>query len=291
MNLSPDILRTFVAAAQAGNFTHAGQKIHLTQSAVSMQISRLESDLGKPLFRRITRGVELTPDGESLLRYARRLLTLHDEALASLTDHEPDGVIRLGAPEDLSYHYLPAILRSFSQRYPRVAVDLYCDTTDRLKHMVEKKTLDLCLSNDERKTGAALFLRNESVVWIAAGDAAPEMNAPVPLALFHDGCMYRKWAIDALTRQGIAYRIAYSSPSIAGILAAVRSGTAVAAVGAAIVSDSFRMIRHTVFPGLPSACINLYTSAGPDTKARACLVRHIADAVRAETHPDYHPGG
>ena len=285
MNLSPDILRTFVAAAQAGNFTHAGQKVHLTQSAVSMQINRLESDLGKPLFRRITRGVELTPDGESLLRYARRLLTLHDEALASLADQEPGGIIRLGAPEDLSYRYLPDILRSFSQKYPRVAVDLYCDTTDKLKQMVEKRTLDLCLSNDGNKTGAAIFLRNESVVWVAASDAAPEMDSPVPLALFHDGCMYRKWALDALDRQGIAYRIAYSSPSIAGIMAAVRSGMAVAPAGASIVSDSFRMIRQTVLPGLPGACINLYTSGAPDTKARSCLSRHIAEAVRTGTGP------
>jgi DNA-binding transcriptional LysR family regulator len=149
MQLSPDILRTFVAAARTLNFTHAARKVHLTQSAVSMQMNRLESDLGKTLFRRVTRGVDLTTEGEKLLEYARRLLRLHDEAIAYLSQPELDDLIRLGAAEDYASQLLPGILRRFGKRYPLVRVDLYCDLSDNLLEVLHRDELDLCLCNSE----------------------------------------------------------------------------------------------------------------------------------------------
>ena len=283
MNLTPDILRTFVAAAQSGNFTHAAKKVHLTQSAVSMQISRLESDIGKPLFNRITRGVELTSHGERLLRYALRLLQIHDKAVASLTGPNLNGQIRLGVPEELSFRYLPGILRSFSARYPLISVDIYCDFSNRLKEMVEEGKLDLCLANDETGSRIGHFLRNEPVVWIAPRDAAPEMESPLPLALFHQGCMYRKWGMQALAQKAIPFRIAYSSPSFAGILAAVRSGVAVAPVGKSSVTQEFRILE--TLPALPYVCITLYSGNGPEDKAKACLFQHIAGSFDIPAEP------
>ena len=293
MTLSPDNLRTFVAAAQALNFTQAAKKVNLTQSAVSMQINRLESDLGKSLFRRITRGVVLTRDGEALLKYARRLLRLHDEALAYLTGPDVEGELKLGAPEDLAYGILPRILKGFAARYPLVRIDLHCDLSDRLRVMVENKALDLCLCTGKGETDGGDFLRNEPLVWIGPRDGAPELESPLPLALFHDGCIYRQWALEALTREGIAYRIAYSSPSIAGILAAVRSGMAVAPVGGSIPPSDFRILTPSdgegltnlsgipSLPGLPSASISLHRAEAPEGEARSCLVRHIFRAFRA----------
>jgi DNA-binding transcriptional LysR family regulator len=280
MQLAPDLLRTFVAAARTLNFTHAARSRHLTQSAVSMQISRLEVDLGKTLFRRVTRGVELTVDGESLLRYARRLLQLHDEALAALTRPEVDGVIRLGAAEDYASQHLPKILRRFGQRYPLIRVDLYCDLSVSLLEMLRQEALDLCLCTSENGEHGGDFLRHEPVVWIAPQDVAVEAHRPLPLAVFHQGCMFRKWAMQSLAEQGIAYRVACSSPSIAGVLAAVKAGLAVAPVGASTSVSGFRHLPDAVFRNLPAAVVSLHQASHPASDAQRCLAQYISEAFR-----------
>ncbi len=285
MQLSPDILRTFVAAARTRNFTHAARRVHLTQSAVSVQINRLESHLGKRLFRRIPRGVELTADGESLLKYAKRLLRLHDETLAALIQPETDGLIRLGAAEDYASQHLPGILQRFGRRYPLVQVDLYCDLSDRLMRMLQEDKLDLCLCNSAKDHNGGQFLRNEPVVWIAPADDEIEKEAPLPLAVFHQGCMYRKWAVQALAESGIAYRIAYSSPSTAGVLAAVTAGLAIAPVGASIPKTGVRILPDNLFGSLPSAAVCLHQSARAASAAHACLAQYIAEEFRSMPMP------
>jgi DNA-binding transcriptional LysR family regulator len=280
MQLTPDLLRTFVAAARTLNFTHAARSRHLTQSAVSMQICRLEADLGKTLFRRVTRGVELTADGESLLRYARRLLQLHDEALATLTRPEVDGIIRLGAAEDYASQHLPRILRRFGRRYPLVRVDVYCDLSVNLLEMLRRDALDLYLCTSENGEHGGDFLRHEPVVWIAPQDTAVEAQRPLPLAVYHQGCPFRKWAMQSLAEQGIPYRVAYSSPSIAGVLAAVRAGLAVAPVGASIPVAGFRRLPEAVFKGLPAAVISLHQANHPASDAQRCLAQYISEIFR-----------
>jgi len=289
MQLSPDTLRTFVAAARTLNFTHAARDIHLTQSAVSMQMNRLEGELGKILFRRITRGVELTVDGEALLKYARRLLRLHDEALAALTQPETDGMIRLGAAEDYASQHLPGILQRFSEKYPLVRVDLHCDLSDNLLVMLQNGELDLCLCNSEAGENGGKFLRNEPVVWIAPADAEIENEVPLPLAVFHQGCMYRKWAVQALSEQGITYRIAYSSPSTAGVLAAVKAGLAVAPVGASIPIAGLRILPQGVLASLPSAVVSLHQSNHHASAAQTCLAGYIQDELLTMPIPDGRP--
>ena len=281
MQLSPDILRTFIAAARTLNFTHAARKMCLTQSAVSMQMNRLEKDLGKILFRRVTRGVELTPDGEMLLKYSRRLLALHDETVATITQPELDGLIRLGAAEDYASQHLPGILRRFGKRYPLVRVDLYCDLSDNLLEMLHRDELDLCLCNSESGEHGGEFLRNEPVVWIAPVDAEIEKESPLPLAVFHQGCMFRKWAMQALDEQGVSYRVAYSSPSIAGVLAAVKAGLAIAPVGASIPTIGLRILADGVLNRLPSAVVSLHQSNNPTSKVKKYLARYIAEEFRS----------
>ena len=289
MDLTPDILRTFVAAAQALNFTQAARQVNLTQSAVSMQMRRLEGDLGKTLFRRISRGVELTGDGEALLKYARRLLRLHDEALTSLKKPGLEGLIRLGAAEDYASHHLPGILRRFAVQYPLVRVDLYCDLSDNLLTMLNHGKLDLCLCNSQSGEHGGDFLRSEPLVWIGPTDARPERESPLPLAVFHEGCFYRKWAMQALAGQNIAYRVAYSSPSIAGILAAVKSGLAVAPVGASTPLFGFRVLPTGVLPDLPPAVVSLHHDGTSVGAAHACLAQYIAEEFRSMPLIAAHP--
>ena len=281
MQLTPDILRTFVATSRTRNFTHAAQELNLTQSAVSMQINRIEENLGKKLFQRITRGVELTPDGEKLLKYARQILRLHDEAIGSLTQPEMNGLIRLGAAEDYASQHLPSILKRFRKKYPLVRVDLYCDLSDNLLKLLKKNEIDLCLCNSGHGEHGGRFLRHEPVVWIAPADAEPERESPLPLALFHHGCLFRKWALQALSEQGIPYRIAYSSPSVSGIIAAVKAGFAVAPVGASISPVGFRVLREDRLPCLPSATISLHQSNHREDSAQAYLAKHISREFRS----------
>ena len=280
MQLSPDILRTFVAAARTSNFTHAARRVHLTQSAVSMQMSRLEADLDKTLFRRITRGVELTADGEALLKYAQRLLHLHDEALASLTQPEVAGRIRLGAAEDYASRLLPEILRRFGERYPLVRVDLYCDLSENLLPLLQRGEIDICLCNSENGEDGGRFVRHEPVVWVAPPEEAVEMERPIPLAVFHQGCMYRKWALQALADQGLSYRIAYSSPSTTGVLAAVKAGLAIAPVGASIPISGLRVLADGVFNRLPAAVVSLHESETPTSRVKSLLSAYITETFR-----------
>jgi DNA-binding transcriptional LysR family regulator len=246
-----------------------------------MQMNRLERDLGKMLFRRVTRGVELTTDGEMLLKYSRRLLALHDEAVASMTQPELDGLIRLGAAEDYASEHLPGILRRFGKRYPLVRVDLYCDLSDNLLEMLHRDKLDLCLCNSEKGEHGGDFLRNEPVVWVAPEDAEIEKESPLPLAVFHQGCMFRKWAMQALAEQGISYRVAYSSPSTAGVLAAVKAGLAIAPVAASMPTTGLRILSDGILKSLPSAVVSLHQSDNHASKAQNQLVRYITEEFQS----------
>jgi DNA-binding transcriptional LysR family regulator len=280
MDLTPDILRTFIAAAQTLNFTQAARRVNLTQSAVSIQVRKLEERLGKALFRRVPRGVELTDHGEYLLKYANRILQLHNEALASFQAPDMNGLIRIGAAEDYAALHLPGILKRFAEKYPLVQVDLYCDLSNDLFRMLQQGKLDLCLRNTEHMAPGGEFLREEPVIWVGPRNSEPERKSPLPIAVFHQGCIYRQWAIQALEREEIAYRIAYSSPSISGILAAVRSGLAVAPVGASTLHSDLRTIPSATLPALPSAKVSLHYSECPDDSAQAHLVRYIRDEFR-----------
>ena len=281
MELTPDILRTFVAAARTLNFTKAGIEVHRTQSAVSIQIRKLEESLGCPLFRRVTRGVELTDSGLSLLRYANRLLQLHNEAVASVTAPQMNGVVRLGAAEDYAALHLPLILKRFAESYPLVQVELYCDLSNNLLDMLAAGQIDICLRNTATLDPGGTLLGMEPLVWVSPVDASPEELSPLPIAVFHPGCIYRGWAIQALENQGRDFRIAYSSPSISGVLAAVRAGLAVSPVGASTPLDGLRVLSKGVLPALPSAMVSMHLAAKPEIPAIQHLARYIEEAFCA----------
>lgn len=277
MDLAPDILRTFASAAQACNFTAAAQKVNLTQSAVSHQIRKLEENLGKTLFERVPHGVKLTRHGESLLKYANQLLRLHNEALASFSESGTEGRIRIGATEEYAALYLPKILKRFAEKYPLVQVNLYCDRSNELLKMLEKGKIELCLRNTKTIEPETEFLRKEPLIWIGPKDTNPENESPLPLAVFNQGCIHRDQALEALDNANIEYRVAYSSPSISGILAAVKSGLAVAPIGTSTLISDLRLIPQKKLPPLPSVKICLHQSKSHKDSVQSYLVKHIID--------------
>ncbi len=284
LNLDTDLLRTFVAIADSGSFTRAGEFVHRTQSAVSMQIKRLEETLGKPVFQRQGRTVALTAEGETLLGYARRILKLHEEAVATLTRPDLVGTVRIGIPDDYVMRFLPGILTRFAQAYPRVQVDVQCEPSHKLTRHLQSRRLDLGLITCGPGEETGEVLRREPVVWATSERHFAHEEDPLPLALFQKGCFVRDSVMKLLDEAGRSYRVAYSSPSLTGIHAAVSAGLAVTAIARSIVPIGVRVLSADEgFPQLPIASITLQRAPKTRSTVIDCLATHIAEGFRADT--------
>jgi DNA-binding transcriptional LysR family regulator len=225
-NLDVDALRTFVAIAESGSFTRGGEAVYRNQSSVSLQIKRLEAQLGAKLFSRSTRRVALTAQGEAALIVAKRMLDLNDELFARIVEPDLEGVLRLGAPEDFATTHLPRALARFAQAYPQVELEVVCDLTLNLLMRFEAGGLDIVLTKREPDAAAPLGVKvwREPLVWVGARGTTGLAEGRAPLVLAPPPCVYRKRAVSALEAQGLAWRQAYSCASLAGIHAAVRAG-------------------------------------------------------------------
>lgn len=276
--LEPDLLRSLVAIAETGSFTAAAQHVHRTQSAVSMQIKRLEELIGRPLFTRDGRCVALTRDGERLLGHARRILQAHRAALAEFDDDALEGTLVLGAPDDFASTFLPRILASFAQAHPRATVELVCRPSSELVRALAVRSIDLTLVTQGSGERGGTVVRHESIVWVTSPLHAAHEQIPLPLAAFAPDCLFRRAMLDGLARQGRASRIAFTSVSFAGILAAVGSGLAVGTLLRSTVPAGLRVLdeRHGM-PALPTVGIVL-AQAAPDPSP---LVRRLEEAILA----------
>lgn len=276
-----ELLRTFVAIVDQGGFTRAAEAVNRTQSAVSMQIKRLEEDvIRRPLFERDGRRVRLTSEGQTLLGYARRILELHGEALNVL--HQPDmvGRVRLGVPDDYVMRFLPGILKSFSESWPLVDVEVHCAPSNELLKC-QQGSLDLSIVTRETGHEIGEVLRQDATVWVVGESYSPHQQSPLPLALFDEPCFCRRHACNALSRVGKPYRIAYSSPSLATLQAVVSAGLAVSAWMRSLVMPGMRILDETDgFPPLPDSSIVLLRSPEARSPVIEELARHIAEGFR-----------
>ncbi|MBB5752163.1 LysR substrate-binding domain-containing protein [Prosthecomicrobium pneumaticum] len=225
--LDLDQLRTFVAIADTGSFTRAADTVHKTQSAVSMQMRRLEERIGKPIFGRDGRSAKLTEDGERLLGYARRLVRLSDETVAAFDEDELSGRVRLGTPDDYADRFLPEILARFSRSNPRVEVTVVCEPTVQLIECLRNGELDLGIITNMRETPQAEIIRHEPLYWVTSSHHRVEDEEVLPLALGRQTCCWRREALDALATMSRKYRILYASNNSTALSAAVLAGLAV----------------------------------------------------------------
>ncbi|MGF1560791.1 MAG: LysR substrate-binding domain-containing protein [Geminicoccaceae bacterium] len=224
-NLEIDLLRAFVAIVECGGFTRAVERVGRSQSAISLKIKRLEDLLGTTLFARSGRTIELTPSGEILIGYARRMLALNDEALSRLIEPEIEGVVRLGAPEDFSAKHLAPILARFKAEHPRVALEVKLDLTLKLIEDLERDELDLALIKREpQEAREGVLVWREPLVWIGAQHQRLSLGERLPLVLAPAPCVYRTRAIKALNEAGLGWHVTYTCSSLAGTCAAVRAG-------------------------------------------------------------------
>ena len=275
-NLDIDLLRAFVAVAETGSFTRAAGRLGRVQSAVSMQVKRLEEVAGQRLFDRSRRKVALSPDGEVLLGYARRMLALNQAALSDLGQSAVAGTVRLGSADTAAY-FLPGILARFARAYPRVQLEVHCDRSWHLLDVLDAGELDLALVTQQGERVGGRTLRREPLVWASArGQAAHELD-PLPLAVFAQGCAYRAAAMDALDRAGRRWRVAYSSTSVAGVQAAAMTGLAVGVLPQSTLLKGMRVLgEDDHLPPLTGYAITLHARAGAQPAPAARLADDIA---------------
>lgn len=267
--LDLDVLAMMVAVADTGSISRAAELVHRSQSAVSMQIKALEQALGKPLFVRKPRNVVLTPEGDVLLGFARRMLALRDEAWAAVVRPDVTGRVVLGMPDDYASSLLPAILKKFSATYPKVEIQVIGLPSVALAPMVKDGTVDLvCATRVKGLSGE--FIRLEPMVW-AASPAAHEIwnERPLPIAVFQPGSVARDIAIRSLEQARIAYRMSYESPSLLGLLSMVEAGLAVAPLARCAVPAHFTILGPA--QGLPElAGLELVLARSTKSKRPPC---------------------
>ncbi|WP_017940085.1 LysR family transcriptional regulator [Zestomonas thermotolerans] len=278
-SIDSELLRTFVAIADYGGFTRAADALNRTQSAVSMQMKRLEEDvLQRPLFERDGRQVRLTAEGQVLLGYARRILKLHGEVLNTLRQPHMVGSVRIGTPDDYVMRFLPGILSRFAQSFPLIQVEVHCEPSSQL---LQRHDLDLTIVTREPGKEIGQLLRQEHIVWAEAQGFSPHEQEPLPLAMFNTECFCRDWACNALDAMERDYRIAYTSPSLSAIMAVVSAGLAVTAQLQSLIPPDMRIIGQAEgLPPMPMASIVLLRNPRSQSEVTETLAEHIAEGFR-----------
>lgn len=287
--LDVDQLKTFVAIADTGSFTRAAEKVNKTQSAVSMQMKRLEERVGKPIFARDGRQSRLTDDGERLLDYARRIVHLSSEAVQALSDDDLAGRVRLGIPDDYADRYLPEILARFSRSYPRAEVTVLCEPSVMLNERMRNDGLDLAIVTRTDRDGSSLVVRQEPLLWVTSNRAAVHEQDVVPLALARPPCVWRSAAIERMEAENRPYRVLYTSWSGAAVGAAVLAGLAVSVLAESSLRPGMRVLTPSDgYPALPPVKIALLRHP-QQTPLAGALADHIvasldnlSDAVAAQ---------
>lgn len=278
-SIDTELLRSFVAIADQGGFTRAAEAVNRTQSAISMQMKRLEEDvLQRSLFQRDGRQVRLTPEGQVLLGYARRILKLHGEVLNTLREPHMVGSVRIGTPDDYVMRFMPGILARFAQSYPLVQVELHCESSYQL---LQRQDLDLTIVTREPGKEIGQLLRQERFVWAEANGFSPHEQTPMPLAMFNSDCFCRAWACNALDAMEREYRIAYTSPSLSAIFAVVSAGLAVTAQLQSLITSDMRIIGEAEgLPTLPMTSIVLLRNTQTQSQVTETLAEHIIEGFR-----------
>lgn len=275
-NLDMTALRSFVAVAEAGGVTKASGFLNLTQSAVSMQIKRLEESLDLKLLDRSGRGVALTGAGEQLLGYARRMLALNDEVYSRLTDQAFEGEVVLGVPHDIVYPAIPLVLRRFSAEYPRVNVRLVSSYTLGLRKMFDRGECDMILTTEDCVESGGETLLTLPLIWIGAPNGCAWKGRPLRLAYEH-ACIFRGGVQKKLDEAGIAWEMAVESDSTRTIEASVSADLAVHTVLEGMEPPYVEAIQHGgALPDLTTKQINLYVSG----LAKGQVVEDMAEFVR-----------
>jgi DNA-binding transcriptional LysR family regulator len=271
-------LKSFIAIAETGSFSQAGRSVGRTQSALSLQIKNLEQELGCLLFNRTNRKITLTQEGEIFLGYATQIIQLQREAYSRIKEPEITGEIRLGTPEDFASHYLPDVLANFRKNHPQVQLNVACDLTLNLVDSFQQGNFDMILvKRDPQRVKGGSKVWREPLVWAAADYYRPEK--PLSLVLSPQPCIYRARALTALDRAGKPWYISYTSPSLAGTIAAVKAGFGITVLPANMLPAGIHpILKEIKLPELADAEIALMKCENL-SKVGEMLAEHIMHSL------------
>lgn len=279
--LQSDWLKCFVAVVDAGSLSAAAPEVHRSQSAVSMQIRKLEAAAGCTLLLRGPRQLQLTHEGQVLLGYARRMLDLQAEAQAALQGETVTGIVRLGVPDDYASRYLTPVLKRFAPRHGGVEIQLDCEQSTSLIPRVARGELDLALvSRDHARRGTLLF--HEPMVWVGSPEFDTWSRDPLPIAVYEEASLGRRSALHSLALQGRPHKVVYNSSSLAGQIAAVESGLAIAALTQCSAPKHLQLLgpAHGLGPLEPMQVAAYRSRASQASKAVDSLHRMLVQTLR-----------
>lgn len=278
--LDNDHLRTLIAIAETGSFTKAADIVHKTQSAVSMQIRKLEERLGREIFGKEGRAAKLTPDGEKLLDYAYRILRINDEAISTFRGERLTGRVKLGVPDDYAERYLPEILARFTASNPGIEVAVICEPTPSLVETMKSCDVDLAIITHSKKRDVGEIIREEKLLWVASQRHCVHEARPLPLALGRDTCDWRRAAVTRLEAQGMPYRVLYTSWNSSAVGAAVLAGLAVGVLPESAIRPGMRVLgEQEGFPALPTVKIALLRNPKRHDHVIDALADHIIQSL------------
>ncbi len=247
--LDSDLMRAFLAVADTGSVTAAASRVGRTQSAVSMQIRRLEESLGQPLFHRLPRGVALTARGEQLLPYARRVTSLLDEAAVALREKPLNGPVRIGIPDEYAETVLPRALAAFSERHPAVEVTVRCDFSEPQGAALMSDQLDLAVIYDSSHTSGDEVLCIDPTVWVTSISHAQHQQNPVPVGVYFRSDWCRDFALRSLDQQSIRWRVGFECDTSGSLRIAARAGLAISPLSRSTIPTGCREL--TAADGFP----------------------------------------
>lgn len=273
-------LATFVTIVDAGNITKAAIVLHRTQAAVSIQLKKLEEVAGKSLLNRGYNQFTLTREGEVLLSYAHKILSLSEEALNLINDDDLEGVVRFGIPDGYARAFIQRPLRQFIDRFPKVKIQIKNDNSHNLYKSLHAGELDLILvTHDPLESGGDL-IRREKICWVKAKDLTLDMSKPLPLALYEQGCSYRKGIIDALNHVELDWFVSFECQGVTGFDIAISNGLAISALAESLVKEEWSIIKPASnLPDLGEVEIALHTRPGEIDEAIRCFSQVLVESI------------
>jgi len=281
------LLRTFMVVSETLNLTTAAKQLYKAPSTVSMQLNRLEQLIATPLMERGQHGVRLTPAGDQFRSHARQLLNLHDQLVGSFHNAEITGQVRLGTHDQYASRTLPPLLEAFVLNYPEAKLEVFCDhRPHHLTDMLEQGALDIVLAEMPANSGGGIRLRRDKLVWVRARNHQIHQHPILPLAVFEEGCYHRDYARKALEQSDKPYRIAFTSQSRAGVLAAVRAGIGIGIIPLHTLETDMVVIEQEL-PPLPETDITLFKapSANEATHRLAQTIQESPQFIQSGLAP------
>jgi DNA-binding transcriptional LysR family regulator len=276
VNLDLDLLRTLVAIDQHGTFAGAAEALLRTQSAITQQMQRLEYLLNLPLFEKRGRNKVLTHQGEMLMRYARQMLVINDEAVRTMTGAQFEGIVRIGSPHDVADSILPTILTHVVRSMPRIKMEIRVDRSPFLMDAIHAGEIDLTISSRFDQTLEGMVIRRSPTVWLCAADYVHNSDQPVPLVLADEPSIFRRLALSAMEQSRVPWHTNYVAPNLVGIKAALRAGLGITARGVELLGPEFRVLGEAdSLPPLPDVTYFFWIRRD----AIAPLTRHVYDLL------------